>query len=140
MGLAAHPSTKSRFNLKAIDLSDLAAHQFDLSTSMGTFLLQATDFSDLAVIKDTYSVLFPSDNSLRSALNETILWTLYQRRHLIVHKRGVIDRQYCEKTGETLVIGDPLFVSPKDIGKYLLISRDLGQSFFAAVVAGSSTK
>ena len=137
--LAAHPSTKSRFNLKAIDPSDLAAHNFNLSRSMGSFLLQATDFSELAVIKDTYSVLFPSDNSLRAALNETTLWMLYQRRHLIVHKRGVVDRQYCEKTGETLAIGSSLFVSPKDIGDYILISRDLGQSFFAAVGPQSST-
>lgn len=131
--LAAHPSTKARFNLKAIDLSELAAHQFDLSKSMGTFLLQVTDFSELAAIKDTYSVLFPSNNSLRTALSEATLWMLYQRRHLIVHKRGVVDRQYCEKTGEALKIGSQLFVSPEDIGKYIAISRDLGQSFFSAV-------
>ena len=135
--LAAHPSTKARFNLKAIDLSELAAHRFDLSKSMGTFLLQATDFSELAVIKDTYSVLFPPDNSLRSALSEATLWMLYQRRHLIVHKRGVVDRQYCDKTGEALKIGSQLFVSPEDIGKYVTISRDLGQAFFSAV--GSTT-
>jgi hypothetical protein len=131
--LAAHPSTKARFNLKAVDFSELAAHQFDLSKSMGAFLLQATDFSELAVIKDTYSVLFPSDNSLRTALSDATLWMLYQRRHLIVHKRGVVDRQYCEKTGESLEIGSSLFVSPEDIGKYIVICRELGQSFLNAI-------
>ena len=136
--LAAHPSTKARFSLKSIDLSELAAHRFDLSQSMGNFLLQATDFSELAVIKDAYSVLFPSDRSLRSALSEPTLWILYQRRHLIVHKRGIVDRQYCDKTGEKLEIGSPLFVSPEDISKYIVISRDLGLSIISAV--GSTSR
>jgi hypothetical protein len=105
---------------------------------MGTFLLQAADFSELAVIKDTYSVLFPSDNSLRTALNEGTLWTLYQRRHLIVHRRGVVDRQYLENTGETLEIGSQLVVSPEDIKNYIAISRDLGLSFFGAIGSTAS--
>ncbi|MBI3527003.1 MAG: hypothetical protein HY067_03465 [Betaproteobacteria bacterium] len=50
--LATHPNTKGRFSLKSIDLSELAAHRFDLSQSMGTFLLSGSDFSDLATIKD----------------------------------------------------------------------------------------
>jgi hypothetical protein len=61
-----------------------------------------------------YSVLFPSNERLNQALNKTELWVLFQRRHLIVHRRGVIDQIYLDATGENYPLGSKLNVRPDD--------------------------
>ena len=47
------------------------------------------------------------------------LWLLFQRRNLIVHRRGIVDHQYNEKTGETLSLGSQLWPAPYDVENYL---------------------
>jgi len=52
---------------------------------------------------------------LQKHLRNPKLWLLQQRRHLIVHRRGVVDKQYLEKTGEKLNVGEQLLPTPAEI-------------------------
>jgi hypothetical protein len=55
---------------------------------------------------------------LQKHLRNPKLGLLQQRRHLIVHRRGVIDKQYLEKTGEKLNIGEQLSPTPAQIEEH----------------------
>jgi len=77
-------------------------------------LVGQQDFSDLPTIKAVYAVLYPVSSDLSKALAHRDLWMLYQRRHLIVHRRGIIDQAYLNATGEVHAIGSRLKISPRD--------------------------
>ncbi len=55
-----------------------------------------------------------SDPDVEAALGGQDLWVLCQQRHLIVHRRGVLDARYLEKTGEARQIGQRLVVTPAE--------------------------
>lgn len=110
--LINHPTTRKRFEAERLPLDTLVLYGFDLSSRLGSALVGQQEFSDLQTIKAVFAVLFPGKTQLTQALAQRDLWTLYQRRHLIVHRRGVIDQLYLGATGETLAIGTRLVVSP----------------------------
>jgi hypothetical protein len=128
-----HPSTRGRFDLKALSMDLLAIHGFNVSTCMGDVLLQHQDLSELSAIKDVYGVLFPDAQVLHSTLSKRDLWLLNQRRHLIVHKRGVIDGRYCERTGEKAEPGSVLNILPLELKEYLRLVRDVGIEILGAI-------
>jgi hypothetical protein len=117
--LISHPKTRKRFEAERLPLDTLVQHGFDLSSRLGSVLIAQQDFSDLRTTKAVYSVLFPDNAVLNEALDHRDLWMLFQRRHLIVHRRGVIDQAYLQGTGETGGIGTQLIVTPKDFEKAL---------------------
>ena len=47
------------------------------------------------------------------------MWNLSHKRNLIVHKRGIVDQQYLDSTGDTLAIGDYLWVAPSGVEELL---------------------
>ena len=49
---------------------------------------------------DIYSALFPKAVELHMVLADPRLRNLHQKRNLIVHKRGIVDQQYLESTGD----------------------------------------
>ena len=112
--LISHPTTRKRFEAERLPLDTLVEYGFDLSSRLGTVLVAQQEFSDLPTIKAVFAVLFPGNTALTQALNERDLWTLYQRRHLIVHRRGVMDRDYVDATGEAHEIGARLAVTPRE--------------------------
>jgi hypothetical protein len=111
--LISHPDTRKRFEAERLPIGTLAQHGFDLSARLGTVLVDQQDFSSLPTIKAVYAVLYPC-TSLIQALAHRDLWTLYQRRHLIVHRRGVVDQAYIDATGAAHAVGNHLVVSPED--------------------------
>lgn len=124
--------TRKRFELKALPIDVLQDCNFDLSRRMGDILLANNDVGDLATIKDVYGVLFPEHANLRAALDERDLWVLSQRRHLIVHRRAVIDATYLKHTGESLPVGSRLAVTPGDLERYLRIVVRVASELLAA--------
>jgi hypothetical protein len=110
--LISHPTTRKRFEAERLPLDTLVQHGFDLSGRLGTVLVGQQDFSDLRIVKAVYAVLCPGNDALNQALAHRDLWTLFQRRHLVVHRRGVIDQAYLDATGETHPIGMHLVVTP----------------------------
>jgi len=110
--LIAVPESKKIFNVKNLDLTELIDYGFDLSKSLGTFLLERADFSKIETVRFVLLTLFPLDEALRVAVLDPALWLLNQRRHLIVHKRGVVDAKYLKNTGDSLGIGESLAIKP----------------------------
>lgn len=132
-GLLDHPSTKGRFDVKGISIDVLASHGFDLSTRMGDVLLQHQDLAELGAIKDVYQVLFPDARALHLALGARGLWLLNQRRHLIVHKRGIVDARYLGRTGDKAQLGAVLNILPSELKDYLKLVRDAGLEILGVV-------
>lgn len=110
---------RKRFDLSRISIEKIAGFDFNLSGRLGDLLVEQNDLSDLPGMKAAFCVLFPEDSRLRDALGDRILWILFQRRNLIVHRRGIIDARYVAATGEELPLGSQLRVRPADIESYL---------------------
>jgi hypothetical protein len=136
--LLTEPSTRKRFEWPKIPMDLLAEYKFDLSESMGSLLSQQQDMSDLGTIKAVYAVIFPPHEPLLENLNKRDLWILSQQRHLIVHRRGVIDKRYLENTGSMQEIGTRLTIEPATLERYLKVVRDTGRTLVEAIPSGSS--
>ena len=117
--LYADETTKRLFPWKSIIFENLMKHDFDLSRKMGQVLLELRAVDTVPVMRAVFSALFPNADDLREAFGDKSLWILNQRRHLIVHKRGVVDREYLDKTGADLQVGQQLRVSTSDLEQHL---------------------
>ncbi|MBC7683902.1 MAG: hypothetical protein H7176_01585 [Bdellovibrionales bacterium] len=117
--LLADPVAKRRFELSKIPLETISAHGFDLSKRMGTLLAEQQDLSDLKSIKAVYEALFPEAVAVATALADPDLRLLAERRHLIVHKRGMVDLNFYQKTGGVNVVGERLIVTPDDLERHI---------------------
>lgn len=107
---AARQRLQSRFTLE-----ELASFGFDLSPCLGSLLSSQQDFSDIRTIKAAILPALNSDPAVAAALSEKTLWVLCQQRHVILHRRGVIDARYIEATGEQQPIGSRLSVKPDEL-------------------------
>jgi len=119
--LMNEPATRKRFEAERLPLDTIAEFGFDLSGHLGTVLVSKQDFSDLPTVKAVYAVLYPQSRELRDALAQRDLWTLYQQRHLIVHRRGIIDQAYRQATGDTAEVGAQLAVTPSAFNGHLKV-------------------
>lgn len=117
--LTADSDTKKIFQAKAVGLEELSEYGFDVSKNLGNVFANNYDLSSLGAIKQTFKVLFPSNQDLHEHLRSQKLWLLHQRRHLIVHRRAVVDKQYLENTGEKIQVGQQLTPTPAEIEEYL---------------------
>jgi hypothetical protein len=124
--LLTHERTKALFQLKAIPLETLAVYNYDVSASFGDILIRHRSIDTTPAMKAVFMVLLPKCSTLIAALDQKELWILNQRRHLFVHRRGIVDAAYLSKTGETLSIGTELCVSPNDLEKYLSVVMNAG--------------
>lgn len=111
-------SLRKRFELEKYSLETLAQYGFDLSNKMGTVLVAQRDLSDLPTIKAVLSALFSSSAALTNNLNDPDLWLLFQRRHLFVHRRGIVDQSYLNNTNDLAALGSTLKIGPDDVEHY----------------------
>ena len=126
------PQTKLRFGLAKIPIDLLAQFGFDLSSQMGNLLASQQDFSDLATIKTVFQTLFPDNRPLREKLQARELWTLCQERHLIVHRRGVIDEEFRKNTDSGQTIGSRLRIKPAQLEEAIRLVQDTGLTILQA--------
>lgn len=117
--LMGHERTRRRFALKGIPLETLTEHAFDVSAKMGHVMISLYDLDSLPAIRDAFAILARDNETATLPLNDNELWLLYQRRHLIVHRRAIVDRDYLEKTGDKLAVGAELMVAPTDVQRGL---------------------
>lgn len=134
--VASAEATKRYFQ-RGVPLELLAQHSYNLTATMGDLLMSElrNDLGQigLTVMKDLFGTIFSDDAALRSALHDGDTWKLFQQRHLIVHRRGVIDRAYVEKTDCTDAIGSMLSLTRDDIEKYFKLSGRIGGAVIAAL-------
>jgi len=131
--LIENNSTNKRLSFNKITPETLIEYDFDLTNKMGELVAENQDFSDLETIKQTYDVMFPESHSNRTILKEKDTWILSQKRHLIVHRRGIIDKKYLDKTGEPLNTGEKLVITPKELISYFELIFDCGMSLFMSI-------
>ena len=124
--LQEDPEVCKRFSQFKFSLQTLTDYRFDLSASLGSYLLSINDFSGLPVIRSVYLALFPKSDALRSRLGDRKLWKLSQQRHLIVHRRGIIDTSYVEKVDSSAILGDRLEIDPNQLLGQIELAIDTG--------------
>lgn len=116
--LVAGDIGRRHFAKPVIGIEALEAHNFNATNSMGTILFENKRLDNLTIIKDMLTAIF-DDSDVDSKLKCRELYLLNQRRHLIVHKRAVVDRDYLSRTSEALPIGAKLKLSSEDIERYV---------------------
>jgi hypothetical protein len=133
--LVAHPDTRKRFEAERLSLETLVQYHFDLSARLGTVLVGQQDFSKLQTAKAVLPVLFPDRANLNEALADRNLWILCQRRHLIVHRRGIVDEAYVDATGDSSHVGTRLSVNPNDFENSIRVVVAFGTALLGCLSA-----
>jgi len=111
--LMADPAARQRIPAR-ITLEEMAIFNFDLTSCLGTLVVAQQDLSDIKSIRILIPALLGGDGSVAVSLGERSLWDLSQRRHLIVHRRGVADAKYLEAIGGTDALGQKIAINPDD--------------------------
>lgn len=111
------PDLKSLFGKQSIDFSLIEDNSYDLTGKMGTVLFQGKRLDNLSIIKSVLKSMF-NDKSVNESLGQTF-WIFSQRRHVIVHNQGIIDRLYISNTGEDSEIGKPIELTSRDLDSYI---------------------
>lgn len=123
---------KRHFPIKAVSIEFLMDHGFNISGSMGDIILGERRLSSLEAIRDVFSTFAPENSAVHKALGSDILWRLWQRRHVVVHRRGLVDRGYLERTGDTeQSVGQRLMVRSDDIEEAFATVRDAGAAILS---------
>jgi hypothetical protein len=114
-----------------IMLAALEANQFNLSSAMGDLFAEAVKLDSLEKIRDAIR-LCVTDPAVDAMLKDERLWRISQQRHLIVHRRGLVDARYIERTSDHAVIGDHLKLDAAYVEASLVLVRDTGCSIYGA--------
>jgi hypothetical protein len=103
---------------------------------MGDIIFEDRHLDSLPLIRDFLNTLFPEAAELRSRLGDNRLWILWQRRHLIVHRRGIVDISYIQKTGDKAAIDTRIALTGYDLDDSFALARDVATSL-ANVLRGT---
>lgn len=101
---------------------------------MGNIVTSYLDFSNLDILKDVVHTFFPDNRTIKDVLNKYDIWLLNQRRHLIVHRAGYVDRRYLDNTGDNIAINTKIRVSPEELKKYFHVVRDVAVEVLNMIV------
>jgi hypothetical protein len=132
--LLQNEHTRKWFQPKEL-LLVLKDYNFDISRNMGDILARWNRLDDLGDIREGFNAIFPDCEPLRTALHQDSLWLLNQRRNLIVHRRGIVDRQYLSMTGDVVEIGQELRITPDYMEASLMETRNAGIDILKASTA-----
>ena len=131
--LLAEQFNRKRFATDRTEWQTLASYGFDLSGKLGSYLISKADLSNVPAIRAAYTALFPGAVQLRSCLSDERLWHLSQKRHLIVHRRGIVDDAYIGATGTGLKVGDVLWAAPAEVEEAIEAAMALGAELLEQV-------
>ncbi len=105
-------------NSKKIDLDILFEHDLDLSNKMGTILKSRFDFTSTGKINAAYDACFGIKKEKKDP-SDSVLFQIEQRRHLILHKAGIVDKKFLKNTRGDYEVGQRLKLSLSELGKYM---------------------
>ncbi len=131
--LLSDPNAKKKFEMPKLNADYLAEKGFNLSNQMGSLLFEERDLSNLSAIRTACEAIF-EDVELRAMLNAESLWLLNQKRHLIAHRRGIVDDEYLRNTGAELTVDSHLYISPSEFEKNLVEVLSIGKGFLSCVL------
>jgi len=132
--LLSDSSARKYFDLPKVSIDDLSLSGYDLSNKMGSLLFGPRDFSDIRAIRAVMTAIF-SSASVAEVLNNDSLWHLNQDRHLIVHRRGVVDSRYIQATGTIFQVGESVTVSPRRLEEYFRSVIKCATTILSSLVA-----
>jgi hypothetical protein len=110
-------------------MESLEMRDFNLSSAMGDVFCEVVKLDSLEKIRDAIRVGLASD-VIDTLLKDELLWKISQQRHLIVHRRGIVDARYAERTSGSEVIGGPLILEGLYVEGCLKAVRDIGCKIF----------
>ncbi|MFZ1949886.1 MAG: hypothetical protein WCF66_05000 [Pseudolabrys sp.] len=134
--LLSDDKTKKRFSGR-FSIEAVESCGFDVSGSMGNLLLGEHGIGSLSDIKDVFRALFPTHSDLHATMKKDGLWLLWQRRHLLVHKRGLVDAAYLKQTGDKQPVGERLRISASHLEEIFGLVSDAGVQFVRALKSAS---
>lgn len=96
----SHPHTLGSLNGKMkVTFDDLQANRFDVAKRLGTILRHqksTVSFRTLWDIRESYSAAFSKhDATILAPLNDPGLQCAAAVRNLLIHKRGIVDKEFC---------------------------------------------
>lgn len=118
---------------KDVSIEVLAARGFVLRDAMGDVLFSDQQLDSLPRMRDVLSALLPNSAQLHAAMAAPSLWLLWQRRHVIVHRRGMVDNQFIVNTGSGSASGSRLSVESDDVDEALLTVKNAAVALMRAV-------
>jgi hypothetical protein len=109
----------------------MEANEFNLTSVTGDLFSEVVKLDSLEKIRDAIRFCI-TDAAVDAMLKDERLWRISQQRHLIVHRRGLVDARYIERTSDHAMIGDHLKLDAAYIEASLVLVRDTGCSIYSA--------
>lgn len=104
---------------KYISIDYLAMHNYDISRKIGTALLNKFEFTSCKKMGNAYACAFPKSENIKRVLYDKKLGEVEAVRNVIVHNAGIIDRDYCERTGTRKTeIGKRISLNNRKVSEY----------------------
>lgn len=113
---------KTYFGKQVVDLEVVSDFGFNLSGSMGDVLFLNKRLDNLSITREIMKAFF-NDDLIRNILGDD-MWLLNQRRHLFVHRRGLVDAEYLARTSDNVPTGERLHLTSHDVMNYVGAVRD----------------
>ena len=133
--LLTSEQTKKHFPAKGIAIETLSDFGFRVDGAMGDLLFREGMLDSLPVVRDIFAVMFREYPHTQRCLANEKLWTIWQQRHLVVHKRGVVDSQYISKTGHKQAVGTRLEITGENVDEAVCILVNAATECLAAAKA-----
>lgn len=124
--LAAEGDNPEGFAKKSIELGLVIKNGFDLRSCMGTLLQSKFDFSGVDGIRRAYKVF---EKAPLDALDGRDIAELEATRHLIVHRGGIVDQRFLNRTGRSLIVGSELVLDGAEFARLTNAAISAGCAF-----------
>jgi len=124
--LITNESAKKRFELPRLTFDELEERDFNFQNCMGDFLVRQRDASDLLTLKAAVGAIW-GKNDLFVALESSEIRLLNLQRHLIVHRRGIVDEKYLSQSGEQAQKGESVAIPPSSIVNFYRAAAKVGK-------------
>jgi hypothetical protein len=110
--LAKAKKLRKDYGIEAFGWSELIEADFDLRNCLGDIVMRRFDIKSIDTAKSVFEILFAGVTPVHVAIADPQLEVLAARRHLIVHRRRVVDQKYLDATLENAQVGARLRIEP----------------------------
>lgn len=118
--------SKRRFEMPKLTFDELEERNFNFQNCMGDFLVRHRDASDLLTLKAAIGAIW-GKGDLFYAMESREIRLLNLQRHLIVHRRGVVDEKYLSQSGEQVQKGESVVIPPSSIVNFYRAAANVGK-------------
>jgi|SRR5947209_8670286 len=111
---------------KSIDLRVINRYGGKLNVARGKEVARGLDAFRTNAVKSYFKTIYGIQNVFGTSTLERDINQLLQRRHLIVHRGGIIDHEFQRNTGSTQPLGDRIHLPHPTVLRYIEQVRKLG--------------